>query len=61
MANGVSVIGPVNLPSTVPLHASMMFSRNVETLVRHLLHEGELRVDPDDEITGAMIVGRTQA
>ena len=61
MVNGVSVIGPVNLPSTVPLHASMMFSKNVETLVKHLLHEGALRVDPEDEITGAMIVGRVHA
>jgi NAD(P) transhydrogenase subunit alpha len=61
VVNGVSVVGPVNLPSTVPLHASMMFSRNMETLIRHLLHEGELRVDADDEITGAMIVGRGAA
>ncbi len=54
--DGVLVIGPVDLPSTVPLHASMMFSRNVETFVKHLLHEGAMRVELDDEITGAMCV-----
>ncbi len=53
---GVLVVGPVNIPSTVPLHASMMFSRNVETFVKHLLHEGAMRVDLEDEITGAMCV-----
>lgn len=56
MAGNVTVMGPVNVPSSVPLHASMMFSRNVETFVKHLLHEGAMRIDPDDEITGAMIV-----
>ena len=56
MVGGVTVMGPINLPSSVPLHASMMFSRNVETFVKHLLHEGAMRIDPDDEITGAMIV-----
>ncbi len=55
--NGVKVIGPVNLPASMPTHASAMFSRNVLTFVQHLLtKEGMLNVDPADEITGAMIV-----
>ncbi len=54
--NGVTVIGPVNLPSTVPLHASSMFSRNIESVVRHLAPDGTLHLDPADEITGAMLV-----
>jgi len=52
----VTVIGPENLPSTLPLHASQMFSRNVHTLLRHLIHEGSLRVDPADEIAGPMLL-----
>jgi NAD(P) transhydrogenase subunit alpha len=51
---GVTVIGPLNLPSTLPLHASQTYSRNLLALVQHLLHQGELRIDLADEITGAM-------
>ena len=55
--NGVQVIGPVNLPASMPQHASQMLSRNVQTFVLHLLtKEGQLNVDRADEITGAMIV-----
>ena len=60
--NGVQVIGPVNLPASMPTHASAMFSRNVLTFVQHLLtKEGTLNVDPADEITGAMIVTKVPA
>ena len=55
--NGVKVIGPVNLPASMPTHASQMLSRNILTFVQHLLtKEGTLNVDRADEITGAMIV-----
>ena len=59
--NGVQVIGPVNLPASMPTHASQMLSRNILTFVQHLLQkDGTLKVDRADEITGAMIVtGRT--
>ncbi len=54
---GVQVIGPVNLPATMPQHASQMLSRNILTFVQHILtKEGALNVDRADEITGAMIV-----
>ncbi|MGI9078347.1 MAG: Re/Si-specific NAD(P)(+) transhydrogenase subunit alpha [Gemmatimonadaceae bacterium] len=56
--NGVTIIGPTNLPATVPLHASQMFSRNVETLIKHLAREGNVAIDPADEIVGPMIVAR---
>jgi NAD(P) transhydrogenase subunit alpha len=56
-AHGVTIIGPVNLPSTVPYHASQMFGRNVLALLQHLVNkEGALVIDPTDEITGAMLV-----
>lgn len=51
---GVKVIGPTNLASTAPLHASQMFSRNVLTLLEHLMKDGALFVDLEDEIVGAM-------
>lgn len=55
VVNGVTIIGPVNLASTVPAHASQMFSKNVETFVKHLVKDGALVIDPADEITGAML------
>ena len=48
---GVFVDGTTNVPSTVPLHASQLFSRNVANLLQHLLADGRLRVDFEDEIT----------
>ena len=61
--HGVHIIGPVNLPATMPYHASQMLGRNVLTFIQHLLtKEGALHVDRTDEITGAMIVtGRTNS
>ncbi|HZZ85484.1 MAG TPA: Re/Si-specific NAD(P)(+) transhydrogenase subunit alpha [Anaeromyxobacteraceae bacterium] len=53
---GVTVMGPVNLPATVPLHASQMYARNLLALVQHLVKDGRLVLDLADEITGAMTV-----
>jgi len=56
-AHGVTILGPVDLASTVPYHASQMFGRNVLTLLQHLINkEGALVIDAKDEITGAMLV-----
>jgi NAD(P) transhydrogenase subunit alpha len=60
-ANDVTIIGPLNLPSTLPVHASQMLSANVVALLTHLVKEGELRLDPADEITAAMTVTRAGA
>jgi H+-translocating NAD(P) transhydrogenase subunit alpha len=55
--NGVSVIGAVNLPATVPSDASRLYARNVQALVTYLVHDGKLVLDADDEIArGATIV-----
>ena len=53
---GVLVLGPVNLPATLPFHASQMYSRNVQALLGHVATEGALTVDLADEITGAMAI-----
>ena len=53
---GVGILGPVNLPSSVPLHASQMYSRNVATFVGHLTKDGKLQLDFGDEITKATCV-----
>jgi NAD(P) transhydrogenase subunit alpha len=49
--DGVTILGPLNLPSTIPYHASQMYSKNVATFLRHLLKDGELQLDLEDEIT----------
>ncbi len=54
--NGVKLIGPLNLPASMPQHASQMLSRNILTFAQHLLKDGQLHVDRADEITGAMMV-----
>jgi H+-translocating NAD(P) transhydrogenase subunit alpha len=59
--NGVRVVGAVNLPATVPLHASLMFSKNIVTLLGALIKDGELRLDPEDEITKAMLIAHNGA
>jgi NAD(P) transhydrogenase subunit alpha len=56
IVNGVTVLGPVNLPSSVPQHASQMYSRNVLTFVQYALKDGALNVDLADAITGPMCV-----
>ena len=44
------VLGPLNLPSTVPLHASQMYARNASSFLLHVTRDGKLVVDFDDEI-----------
>ena len=56
LADGVIVYGAIDVPSTVPTHASQMFGRNVLTLLQHLMKDGALVIDLNDEITGPMCV-----
>jgi NAD(P) transhydrogenase subunit alpha len=56
MVDGVTVIGATNLAASVPLHASQMFSKNVLTLLQHLVKDNALTIDLGDEITKAMVV-----
>jgi NAD(P) transhydrogenase subunit alpha len=51
---GVRILGPVNLPATLPHHASQMFGRNVLALVNELVKDGQ--VDLSGEIASAMVV-----
>ncbi|GAA0601745.1 NAD(P) transhydrogenase subunit alpha [Kutzneria viridogrisea] len=53
--NGVTVIGAEGLAATVPSAASAAYSRNLLALLRHLLHEGELRIDLTDEIQAGVV------
>ena len=54
--NGVTVLGPTNLPATVPYHASQMYAKNVSAFLLHLMKDGQLSVDREDEITRETLV-----
>jgi NAD(P) transhydrogenase subunit alpha len=56
----VTILGLTNLPSTMPFHASQLYSRNVLALLQHLAPEGELALDWEDEITSAACVTRKE-
>ena len=47
---GVTIIGWFNLASTVPYHASQMYARNVSAFLLHLVKDGKLQLNTDDEI-----------
>jgi H+-translocating NAD(P) transhydrogenase subunit alpha len=49
--NGITQIGPINLPSAMPIHASQMYAKNLLTLVQHLVKDGSLTLNFEDEIT----------
>lgn len=51
VAHGVTILGPTNLPAEVPYHASQMFAKNVVTFLSHLVKDGQLQCDLQDEIT----------
>jgi NAD(P) transhydrogenase subunit alpha len=55
---GVTIVGPTNLPSTMPFHASQLYARNVSSLLQHLAPDGELKLDFEDEITAGACVTR---
>jgi H+-translocating NAD(P) transhydrogenase subunit alpha len=57
--NGVTVIGPINLPATVPNHSSQMYGRNIVTFLKNMMtKEGALNIDLNDEITRDSLVVR---
>src|SRR5689334_14886734 len=44
--NGIAIHGPVNLPSTIPFHASQMYARNIATFLKYLIKDGKAALDP---------------
>ncbi|MEK6333686.1 MAG: NAD(P) transhydrogenase subunit alpha [Acidobacteriota bacterium] len=54
--DGVTVMAPTNLPATVPVHASQLYSKNVTAFLSLLIKDGELHVDMNDNIVGPSCV-----
>jgi len=55
---GVEIYGPTNVASTMPADASAMFARNTATFLAHLLPEGELALNLEDEVVSGPLVTR---
>ncbi|HXW17517.1 MAG TPA: NAD(P) transhydrogenase subunit alpha [Candidatus Acidoferrales bacterium] len=56
VVNGVTVIGRINLASTVPYHASQMYARNLTAFLLHLVKDGKIRLDMTDDIVASTLV-----
>jgi NAD(P) transhydrogenase subunit alpha len=53
---GVLILGPVNLPSELPVHASQMYSKNLVTYLTHLVKNGNMQLNQEDEIISGTLV-----
>ena len=54
--NGVRILGPLNLPSTIPYHASQMYAKNIATFLKYLVKDGKLELNREDEIVRETLV-----
>jgi NAD(P) transhydrogenase subunit alpha len=54
--HGITILGPTNLPATVPNHASQLYSRNIINFLRHAVKDGTFQMNMDDEITHDTLV-----
>ena len=54
--NGVTIIGPINLPSSMPVHASQLYAKNVTSLMQLLIKDKTLQINFDDDIVAAACV-----
>lgn len=56
--NGVRVVGPRNLPSSLARHASQMYARNLLSFLTPAISDGELVIDFDDEVYATSVLTR---
>jgi NAD(P) transhydrogenase subunit alpha len=57
-ANGVTIVGLLNLPSSLAFDASRLYARNVQALLDYITKDGALALDPDDEIVAGTTITR---
>jgi len=58
VAHGVTILGPLNLASSVPFHASQMLAKNVITFLLNMVKEGKLNIDLEDEVVAGSLVAQ---
>ena len=54
--DGVTILAPTNLPATVPVHASQLYSRNITAFLSPLIKDGQLQIDMKDDVVGPSCV-----
>ncbi|MEQ9237543.1 Re/Si-specific NAD(P)(+) transhydrogenase subunit alpha [Coleofasciculus sp. E2-BRE-01] len=54
--HGVTVIGPINVPASMPTHASQMYAKNISTLLQYLVKEGQLQLNFEDDIVDSTCI-----
>ncbi|MBV6434059.1 MAG: NAD(P) transhydrogenase subunit alpha part 1 [Bryobacteraceae bacterium] len=54
--SGVTILGPVNIPSSVPYHASQMYARNLVAFLKNMVKDQQLHIDTNDEIVRDTLV-----
>jgi NAD(P) transhydrogenase subunit alpha len=54
--NGVTILAPTNLPASVPVHASQLYSRNITSFLSLLIKDGQLQIDMNDDVVGPSCV-----
>ena len=61
MREDVTIVSPLNLPATMPEHASALYARNVQSFLELVTEDGALKLDFDDEVVkGACVVARRE-
>ena len=58
VSGGVTVLGPTNLASAIPYHASQMYAKNITTFLLSMLQKGALTINTDDEVVRETLVTR---
>ncbi len=58
VAHGVKILGPLNLPATVPYHASQMYAQNLANFLGLIAKNGVLTINMDDEIVSETLIAR---
>jgi H+-translocating NAD(P) transhydrogenase subunit alpha len=58
VVNGVTILGPTNLPAEVPQHASQMYAKNLATFLLLLTKQGQLEIDLKDEVIRDTLIAK---
>ena len=56
IVNGVTLLGPTNLPGEIPYHASQMFAKNITTFLMNMVQDGQFKIDVGDEIVKETLI-----
>jgi len=53
---GVSILAPINIPSTIPSHASQMYAKNIANFLEYITEDGKIKLDDEDQIIRETLV-----